>query len=146
VKVVFGADHGGYRLKAELVELVRKAGHEVEDLGTSSGESTDYPDYAHQVARKVASGAFARGILVCGSGVGMSIAANRHEGIRAVVCSDVYTARMSRSHNDANVLCLGERVVGPGLAAEIVTTWLREEPEANERHARRRAKIEITSP
>ncbi len=146
MKIVFGADHGGYRLKAELVSLVRGAGHEVEDLGTSTGESTDYPDYAHQVASRVAAGAFDRGILVCGSGVGMSIAANRHGGVRAVVCSDVYTARMSRSHNDANVLCLGERVVGTGLAAEIVTAWLGEEPEANERHARRRAKIEISSP
>ena len=143
MKIAFGADHGGYRLKNELVELVRKAGHDVVDLGTTSAESTDYPDYAHQVASRVAAGEADRGILVCGSGVGMSIAANRHAKVRAVVCSDVYTARMSRSHNDANVLCLGERVVGPGLAAEIVSTWLREEPEANERHARRRAKIEL---
>jgi ribose 5-phosphate isomerase B len=143
MKIVFGADHGGFRLKAELVELVRKAGHEVTDLGTSSAESTDYPDYAHQVASKVVAGEFERGILVCGSGVGMSIAANRHAGVRAVVCSDVYTARMSREHNDANVLCLGERVVGAGLAAEIVRTWLAASADPGPRHVRRREKIEI---
>lgn len=144
MKIVFGADHGGFRLKGELLELVRKAGHEVTDLGTSSDASTDYPDYAHQVAEKVAAGAFERGILVCGSGVGMSMAANRHKGVRAVVCSDVYTARMSREHNDANVLCLGERVVGSGLAAEIALTWLAAAADPGPRHVRRREKIEAS--
>lgn len=143
MKIVVAADHGGFRLKGDLVELVRKAGHEVVDLGTSTAETTDYPDYAHQVASKVAAGEFERGILVCGSGVGMSIAANRHAGIRAVVCSDVYTARMSREHNDANVLCLGERVVGPGLAAQIVEQWLAGVADAGPRHVRRREKIEL---
>lgn len=143
MKIVFGADHGGFVLKGQLVELVRKAGHEVVDLGTTSAASSDYPDFAHQVAEKVVAGEFERGILVCGSGVGMSIAANRHKGVRAVVCSDVYTAKMSRAHNDANVLCLGERVVGLGLAEEIVTTWLGQAADPNERHQRRRAKIEL---
>jgi ribose 5-phosphate isomerase B len=143
MKIVFGADHGGFRLKAELVELARAAGHEVEDLGTSSAESADYPDFAHQVASKVAAGEFERGILVCGSGVGMGIAANRHAGVRAVVCSDVYTAKMSREHNDANVLCLGERVVGTGLAALIVETWVATAADGGPRHVRRRAKIEL---
>lgn len=143
MKILVGADHGGFRLKEELASLLRKAGHEVEDLGTSNAESTDYPDYAHRLAARIAAGDPPRGILVCGSGVGMSIAANRHAGVRAVVCSDVYTARMSREHNDANVLCLGERVVGSGLAWELVTTWLGHDPEPGERHARRRAKIEL---
>src|SRR5262249_5821930 len=137
------ADHGGFHLKKQIAELLAKEGHDVEDLGTNSDASTDYPDFAHAVATRVADGKVTRGILVCGSGVGMSIAANRHAGVRAVVCSETYSARMSRAHNDANVLCLGERVVGPGLAWDIVSVWLREEPEASERHARRREKIEL---
>src|SRR5690606_36440438 len=142
VRLVVAADHGGFRLKSELVDLLRKGGHEVDDLGAHGAESTDYPDFAHAAAERVASGAAERGILVCGSGVGMAIAANRHRGIRAVVCSDVYTARMSREHNDANVLCLGERVVGPGLAWEITSTWLGVGADPGDRHVRRRAKIE----
>jgi ribose 5-phosphate isomerase B len=142
VRLVVAADHGGFRLKGDLVALLRKDGHEVDDLGAHGAESTDYPDFAHAVADRVASGKAERGLLVCGSGVGMSIAANRHRGVRAVVCSDVYTARMSREHNDTNVLCLGERVVGPGLAWEIAEAWLRAGSDAGERHVRRRAKIE----
>lgn len=143
MKIVVGADHGGFRLKGELVAQLQKAGHEVEDLGANTAESSDYPDFAHAVATRVAAGNPARGLLVCGSGVGMSIAANRHKGVRAVVCSDIYTAKMSRLHNDANVLCLGERVVGSGVAWDILETWLAHDPEPGERHARRRTKIEL---
>lgn len=142
MRVAIGSDHGGFRLKEELTKLLTTAGHEVTDLGATSIESSDYPDFAHAVAARVGAGEVDRGVLVCGTGVGMSMAANRHRGVRAVVCSDVYTARMSRSHNDANVLCLGERVVGPGLAWEIVRAWLDEPADGGDRHARRRAKIE----
>jgi ribose 5-phosphate isomerase B len=143
VRLVVASDHGGLRLKNELVELLKKAGHAVEDLGTHTDASTDYPDYAHAVAKSVLAKTAERGILVCGTGVGMSIAANRHAGIRAVVCSDTYTAKLSRSHNDSNVLCIGERVVGSGLAWDIVSVWLAEPASTEERHTKRRTKIEL---
>ena len=143
MKLVFAADHGGFALKAELVTLASGLGHDVQDLGVSDGTSVDYPDYAHRAATAVLEGKAERAILVCGSGVGMSLAANRHKGIRAVVCSDVYTAKMSRLHNDANVLCLGARVVGVGLASEILSVWLSSTFEGG-RHAGRVAKIELT--
>jgi ribose 5-phosphate isomerase B len=145
-KLVIASDHGGLRLKNELVGLLKKSGHTVEDLGTHSEASCDYPDLAHAVAKRVVAstgGASELGILVCGTGVGMSIAANRHAGIRAVVCSDTYTAKLSRSHNDSNVLCIGERVVGSGLGWDIVTAWLSEPASTEDRHTKRRAKIEI---
>ena len=142
MKIVIACDHGGLRLKRELVPLLEKAGHTVLDLGTSTDAAVDYPDYAHEVAKKLAANEHDRGILVCGTGVGMAISANRHRGIRAVNCSDTYTARLSRSHNDSNVLCLGERVLGPGLGWDIVQAWLGEAASNDERHARRRAKIE----
>ena len=141
MKLAIASDHGGFMLKASLLAALQKDGHQVEDLGTRSTESVDYPDFAHAMAKLVAEGKVERGILVCGSGVGMSITANKHRGVRAVVCSDTYSAKMSRQHNDANVLCLGERVVGPGLAWDIVSIWLKEQPEAG-RHATRREKIE----
>lgn len=141
MKLLFAADHGGYALKSELLILAKTQGHEVSDLGTNNANSVDYPDYAHRAAQLVLRGDAERAILVCGSGVGMSLAANRHEGIRAVVCSDVYTARMSRAHNNANVLCLGARVIGTGLALEIMTTWLATAFEGG-RHEARVAKIE----
>ena len=143
MKLVIASDHGGLRLKNELALQLKKSGHAAFDLGTHTDASTDYPDYAHAVARSVLDGKAERGILVCGTGVGMSIAANRHAGIRAVVCSDTYTARLSRSHNDSNVLCIGERVVGSGLAWEIVTAWIAESASTEERHTKRRAKIEL---
>jgi ribose 5-phosphate isomerase B len=146
VRVAIASDHGGFRLKSELVSLLReRAGLVVEDLGAHSEQSTDYPDYAHEVAKAIARGAYDRGILVCGTGVGMSIAANRHAGVRCVNCSDTYTARLSRQHNDTNILAIGERVVGKGLAWEIVTAWLDEPADQDERHARRRRKIEPKS-
>jgi ribose 5-phosphate isomerase B len=143
VKIIIASDHGGLRLKGELVELLKKAGHEIEDIGTQTEASCDYPDFAHAVAKSIVGKKNDRGILVCGTGVGMSIAANRHAGVRAVVCSDTYTAKLSRDHNDANVLCIGERVVGSGLAWQIVSTWIAEPASSEERHTKRRAKIEL---
>ena len=144
MKIIAAADHGGFHLKKLLVARLQQAGHQVTDVGTQSAESTDYPDYAHKVATAVADGAAERGLLVCGSGVGMAIAANRHKGVRAVNCSDTFTARFSRMHNDANVLTLGERVVGPGLAADIVDLWLATPYSKDEsRHAARIVKIEL---
>jgi ribose 5-phosphate isomerase B len=144
MRLVIAADHGGFRLKAALVALLReRADIQLEDLGTDSEVSVDYPDFAHKMATGIVEKKWDRGILVCGTGVGMAIAANRHAGIRAVNCSDTYTARLSRSHNDSNILSLGERVVGPGLAWDIVAAWLGEAADPNERHARRREKIEL---
>ena len=146
MKIAIASDHGGFRLKGELVGLLKERGDGivVDDLGPHSDASTDYPEAAHALAKSILSGKNERGILVCGTGVGMSIAVNRHRGIRAVCCSDTYSARLSRSHNDTNVLCIGERVVGKGLAWEIVAAWLDEPASTDDRHARRRAKIEPT--
>lgn len=143
MRIAIASDHGGFRLKSELVRELSKLSHETTDLGPSSSDSCDYPDFAHALARGILDGKFDRGVLVCGTGVGMSIAANRHAGVRAVVCSDVFTVKASRSHNDANVLCLGERVVGAGLALEILTAFLQEPASNDDRHTRRRAKIEL---
>jgi ribose 5-phosphate isomerase B len=144
MKLVIASDHGGVRLKGELVALLRGLeGVTLEDLGTQGSDAVDYPDYAHRVAKGILDGTFDRGILVCGTGVGMAISANRHKGIRAVNCSDTYTAKLSRDHNDTNVICIGERVVGPGLAWDIVKVWLDSAASDGERHARRRAKIEL---
>ncbi len=145
MRIGIASDHGGFRLKSELLPLLReRAGVVVEDLGTQSEASTDYPDYAHELARAILAGKLDRGILVCGTGVGMALAANRHAGIRCVNCTDTYTARLSRQHNDTNILSLGERVLGKGLAWEIVTAWLDEPADMDPRHARRRDKIELT--
>ena len=146
MRIGIASDHGGFRLKAELLPLLAaRPGLSVEDLGTSSEASTDYPDYAHRLARAILAGKYDRGILVCGTGVGMAITANRHEGIRCVNCSDTYTAKLSRQHNDTNILSIGERVLGKGLAWDIVTAWLDEPTDMDPRHARRRAKIEPSS-
>jgi len=141
-RIVLGSDHGGFELKKELSEGLREGGYVITDIGTHSTDASDYSDFAHQVARGVLGGKFDRGILVCGTGVGMAISANRHPGIRAVNCSDVFTARYARSHNDTNVLCLGGRVLGFGLAWEIVKTWLTTEFSGDPRHVRRIGKIE----
>ena len=144
MRIGIACDHGGYHLKSELLARLReRADLAIEDLGTTSEASTDYPDYAHALARAILDGRFDRGILVCGTGVGMAISANRHAGIRCVNCSDTYTARLSRQHNDTNVLALGERVLGKSLAWEIVSAWLNEPADSDPRHARRRAKIEL---
>lgn len=142
MKIAFGCDHAGYPLRGEVLAALAAGGHEVLDLGARSAtESVDYPDFAHAVAGALSRGEAELGILVCGSGVGMSIAANRHRGIRAVVCSEAYSARMSRLHNDANVLCFGARVVGPDVARSLVETFVGTSFEGG-RHARRVAKIE----
>lgn len=140
MRVVLGADHGGFQLKAAIRTWLEELGIEYEDCGTHSADSVDYPDYARVVAQKVASGEFDRGILVCGTGIGMSIAANKVPGVRAALCHDVFSAQATREHNDSNVLCLGERVIGPGHARLIVETWLRT-PFSGGRHAQRIAKI-----
>lgn len=140
-KIAIASDHGGYELKKAIVELFLEKGIEFDDIGTNSTESVDYPDFAHDVAGRIANGQNSRAILICGTGIGMSITANRYENVRAALCNDVFSAKMSRQHNDANVLVLGGRVVGPGLAREIVDTWLQAEFEGG-RHLRRLGKIE----
>ncbi len=142
MKIFVGSDHAGLHLKAELVRAMTAAGHDVEDLGTHTEESTDYPDYAHRVADGVVAHEGARGVLVCGTGLGMSMAANRHPGVRAALCHEAFSARMARAHNDANVLCMGARVVGPGLALDVLTAFLGADFEGG-RHARRVGKIEV---
>ena len=141
MRLAAASDHAGFPLKNHLVAWLSAHGHEVADLGTHSAESTDYPDFAHEVARRIASGEIELGLLVCGTGIGMSIAANRHAGVRAARCLTEYDARMARAHNDANVLALGERVTGAGLAEAILETFLATAFEGG-RHARRVQKIE----
>ncbi len=141
-RLVLAADHGGFDLKQELAEGLREAGYVVSDLGTAKNTACDYPDYAHAAAQGILSGRYDRGILICGTGVGMAITANRYRGVRAVNCSDVFTARYSRVHNDANVLTLGGRVLGFGLAWEIVNAWLATPFGGDSRHLRRIGKIE----
>ncbi len=140
--IVIASDHAGLLLKEELVGVLSELGRPFEDLGTNGAASVDYPDYAHRVSRSILEGRHALGVLVCGSGVGMSIAANRHKGIRAVVCSEPYSAAMGRRHNDANVLCLGARVVGGGLGREILEAFLDQSFEGG-RHEQRVSKIEL---
>lgn len=124
MKVAVGCDHGGIVLKPEIVQVLTEMGHEVIDRGTFSEASVNYPDFAQAVVTDVESGRAGRGILICGTGIGMSMAANRSTKIRAALCHELFTARMSREHNDANILCLGARVIGPGLAVEMVRTWM----------------------
>jgi len=138
--IAIGADHGGYELKQHIVEFLITQDHQVRDFGTHNAESVDYPDIASSVARAVAAGEFERGILICGTGIGMSIAANKMRGARAAVCTNSYMARMTRHDNDANILCLGGRVLGLGPALDIVQTFLDSEFLAG-RHARRVGKI-----
>lgn len=136
MKIVIGADHGGFELKQQVVSQLETLGYDVLDIGCHSAESVDYPDIAEGVANKIIAGDCARGILICGTGIGMSMAVNRDERIRAALCHDEFTARMSREHNDANVLCIGARVLGPGLVEEMVRVWLATD-FAGGRHQRR---------
>ena len=140
MKIAIGCDHGGLHLKQEIKELLSTLGHEVEDFGTHSTESCDYPDIAEPVAHAVVDGAADRGILICGTGIGIGIAANKIAGVRAALCHDTFSAHASREHNNANILTMGERVIGPGLAKDIVTIWLNTEFEGGP-HARRVEKI-----
>ena len=123
-KVIIGCDHAGYSLKLQVIEHLKEKGVEYVDVGTNSADSCHYPEFAHAVCAKVQNGEAPVGILVCGTGVGMSMAANKHRGIRAACCSDTFSARLTREHNDANVLCCGERVVGAGLACDLVDAFL----------------------
>jgi ribose 5-phosphate isomerase B len=141
VKLVIGSDHAGLELKAVVVAHLRSAGHEVDDLGTHGPGSVDYPDYAKLVALAVRDGGADRGLLVCGTGQGMAIAANKVPGVRAACVSDTFSARMVAAHNDARVLCIGQRVVGAGLALDLVDAWL-STPFEGGRHAGRVAKME----
>jgi ribose 5-phosphate isomerase B len=141
VRIAVGADHAGFALKQELVQFLKELGHEVEDLGTHSEEPTDYPPICAAVGRTVRDGRVDRGIVLGGSGQGEQIAANKVRGVRAALCHDLYTARMSRLHNDANVLSMGARVVAPPLAREILELWLDTRFEGG-RHARRVRQIE----
>ena len=135
-RIAIGSDHAGYQLKAQLAEHLREAGHEVEDLGTDSEESVDYPDYGAAVARAVVSGTAEYGVCVCGTGIGIGIAANKVKGARAAVVHDTTSARMARQHNDANVVCVGARLTGPQAAVDAVDAFLDAEFEGG-RHQRR---------
>jgi ribose 5-phosphate isomerase B len=140
--IAIACDHGGLALKQAMMALLAERGIRVLDLGTHEATSVDYPDFAHRLAEAVAGRKARAGILVCGSGIGMSMAANRHRGVRAAVCTNEYMARMARLHNDANVLCLGERVVGVDLARAIASVFLETGFEGG-RHRRRVRKIEL---
>ena len=141
MKIALAADHAGFEMKRDLAGKLAKDGHDVLDLGTDTAAAVDYPDYAEAVASVLRDGQAERGIIVCGSGAGVSVAANKFPGIRAAVVHDVYTAHQAVEHDDMNVLCLGSRVVGPNLAREIVDAFLKATFTGEERHLRRLAKI-----
>ena len=135
-KIAVGSDHGWFNLKGKIINFLQAKGYEVKDFGTYSTESCDYPVYAKAVAKSVAAGECEKGILVCGSGIGVSIAANKVKGVRAALCHESHSAMLSRLHNNANVLCLGERITGESLALDIVDVWLKSEYEGG-RHQKR---------
>ncbi len=141
MRIAIGADHGGFNLKAEVVKFVQSLGHEVMDVGCDCADSVDYPDYSLPVCEKVAAGEADRGILICGTGIGMSIAANKYPGIRCALLHDTFSAKATREHNDTTVMAMGERVIGPGLALEIVKIWLETEFSGEERHKNRISKV-----
>ena len=123
-KITIGSDHAGYELKLKVITHLKERGIEVIDVGTNSSASCHYPDFAHAVCKNIQDGVTELGILICGTGIGMSMAANKHRGIRAAACSDTFSARLTRMHNNANVLCFGERVVGIGLAIDLVDNFI----------------------
>jgi ribose 5-phosphate isomerase B len=141
MRICVGGDHAGFVLKRELAETLRRQGHEVTDVGAHSAEPSDYPDFAQAVGEAVLDGRAERGILICGSGVGVSVAANKLPGIRAAVCHDTYSAHQGVEHDDMNVLVLGARVVGPALAQELVRAFVAARFSGEERHVRRLAKV-----
>ena len=140
-KIAIGCDHAGFAIKAAVIVHIKSKGYDVVDVGTYNTDSCHYPVYAEAVCRKVQSGECDKGILICGTGIGMSIAANKHNGIRAACCSDTFSARLTREHNDANVLCFGERVVGVGLAIDLVDAFLDAEYLNNGNHVTRVAML-----
>ena len=139
-KIAIASDHGGFDLKENIIAFLLKKGLEIDNLGAHSTDSVDYPDYGIKLAQAITDKKFVRGILICGTGVGMSIVVNRFPGIRGTLCSDVYTAKMCREHNDSNILIMGGRVIEVSLAIEILETWLNTEFEGG-RHQRRLDKI-----
>jgi ribose 5-phosphate isomerase B len=142
MKVAVGCDHGGLELKETVISVLKDLNLEFEDMGVYDRTSVDYPDFAEKVAAAVASGRFEQGVLICGTGIGMSIAANKVHGIRAALCNEIFSAKMARAHNNANILCLGARVVGPSVAQEIVRAYFTGSFEGG-RHAQRVEKINL---
>jgi len=140
VKIALGCDHAGFGLKEEIVALLKNLNFEIDDCGTNGTQSVDYPDFGEKVSGLVSSGKVGRGILICGTGLGMSMVANKFPNVRAALCNDLFSAKMSRLHNDANILVLGGRVIGKDLAYEIVKTWL-STPFEGDRHLKRLNKI-----
>ena len=141
MRIALGCDHGGFPLKARILSVITSAGHQVVDCGTDSSCSVDYPDFAEFVGRTIIEGKAERGILLCGSGVGISVAANKIPGIRAGVCHDAYSAHQGVEHDDMNVLCLGARIVGDEVAVELVQNFLKAQFTREERHVRRLNKV-----
>lgn len=139
--IAVAADHAGFPLKKPVIDAVRKLGHEAIDLGTDSTDPVDYPDYAKAVAESVLSGQAHRAVLLCGSGAGACVAANKFKGVRAATCHDTFSAHQAVEDDDTNVMCLGARIVGPSLAVELVNTYVKAEFSGAERHARRVAKV-----
>lgn len=142
MRIAVGADHGGYRLKIQIVEFLKKLGHEVNDRGTHSEEPADYPDYARAVSQEIMLKQADRAVLICGSGVGACIAANKFPGMRAAICHDTFSAHQGVEDDNVNILCLGARVVGDELAKDIVKVWLSASFSGAERHRRRLSKVE----
>jgi len=142
VRFYIATDHAGVLIKDDVKKILENMGHEVIDLGTDSEERVDYPDFAHKLSKEVLKDKGSFGILICGTGIGMSLAANKHKGIRAALCHDAYTAQMARAHNDANVLCFGQRVVGLGVIESMIKAWCETKFEGG-RHENRVKKIEI---
>ena len=140
--VAIGSDHAGLDLKNDVVSLLMDLGHEYDDYGTDTPQSVDYPDFGEKVAKAVAGGKADRGILICGTGIGMSIVANKFHDIRAALCNDLFSAKMSRLHNDANILVMGGRIIGKDLAKAIVSTWMKTDFESG-RHLNRLKKISL---
>jgi len=142
LKFYIACDHAGFDIKDSVIKILEDFGNEVVNLGTNSKERVDYPDFAHKLSEAVLKDKGSQGVLICGTGIGMSLSANKHKGIRAALCHDAYTATMARAHNDANVLCFGERVVGLGVVSSILKAWCDTSFEGG-RHANRVQKIEL---
>lgn len=142
MKFFIATDHAGVAIKPEVIAILQTYGHDVIDLGPFNDERVDYPDFAHRLCHEVLEHEGTQGILICGSGIGMSLSANKHVGIRAALCHDAYTAQMARAHNDANVLCFGQRIVGLGVIESILEAWCKTSFEGG-RHAQRVSKIEL---
>lgn len=142
MKIYIATDHAAFCIKEDVIKILESLGNEVVDLGPQNDDRVDYPDFAHKLSQSVSEDPSSQGVLICGTGIGMSLSANKHLGIRAALCHDAYTAEMARAHNDANVLCFGQRVVGLGTIESICKSWCETAFEGG-RHANRVAKIEL---